>query len=78
MPDRQFSKRFGENGKGGRLGNHEFYQLILTFKMSEDRFVNDKRVFQVGVKLKVRFVSMLYNSICTTPGHQYEYYVNIN
>lgn len=60
--------------QGGRLGDHELYQLILTFKMSEDRFVNDKGVFQVGVNLKVRFVSMLYNSICTTPGHQYKYY----
>lgn len=31
---------------GERLGNHELYQLMLAFKRSEDRFVNDKRTFE--------------------------------
>jgi len=58
---------------GERLGNHELHRLVIVFKRSEYRFVNDKRGFEVAIKLKNRFVFVLYDRICTTPGHQYNY-----
>lgn len=56
-------KGVGEKWQRGRLVNHELYQLILAFKMSEHRFLNRDGVLSCFMIGSVQFLGISTNII---------------